>query len=228
MLFSAFCVCCDAGLLLPSKPLLSHAVMTLQTLVCSGSSSEKQAQTWHLSVSLFALGELPERVGFTCRNMTVCLCLARSSYVGSELFFVTCLIKIVPASVLICVFVCCDAGLLLPSKPLLSHAVMTLQTLVCNGSSSEKQAQTWHLSVSLFALGELPERVGFTCRNMTVCLCLARSSYVGSELLFVTCLIKIAPASVLICIFCLLRCGLASFIKTAPQPCGDDITNPCL
>ena len=30
--FSAFFVCCDAGLLPPSKPLLSHAVMTLQTL----------------------------------------------------------------------------------------------------------------------------------------------------------------------------------------------------
>ena len=46
--------------------------------------------------------------------------------------------KTAPASVVLC----CDAGLLLPSKPLLSHVVMTLQTLVCNGSSSEKQAQT--------------------------------------------------------------------------------------
>ena len=36
-----------------------------------------------------------------------------------------------------------------------SHAVMTLQALVCNGSISDKQAQTWHLSVSLFVLGEL-------------------------------------------------------------------------
>ena len=77
MLFSAFFVCCDAGLLLPlhyrqcvdavslalaeklvlelfhcvklsvyGLPLWnSHAVMALQTLVCNGSSSEKQAQT---------------------------------------------------------------------------------------------------------------------------------------------------------------------------------------
>ena len=30
-----------------------------------------------------------------------------------------------------------------------------------------------------------------------------------------TCWIKIAPASVVLCIFCLLRCGLAPAIKTA-------------
>ena len=50
---------------------------------------------------------------------------------------------------------------------------------------------------------------------MTVCLCLARSSYVGSKPLFVTRWIKIATASVVLCIFCLLRCGLAPAIKTA-------------
>ena len=58
----------------------------------------------------------------------------------------------------------CWIKCLLPSKPLLSHAVMTLQTLVYNGSSSEKQAQTWQLSVSLFALGERDRnRISLLC-----------------------------------------------------------------
>ena len=54
-------------------------------------------------------------------------------------------------------------------------------------------------------------------------------SFSGKEFI---CWIKTALRHMLdesvLCIFCLLRCGLAPAIKTAPQPCGDDITNPCL
>ena len=118
MLFSACLVCCDEGLLLPSKPLLVTCWIKTALRDMLDQNCSRQCCSLHfLSAAMRAC---------SCRFITASVWACVSLALGEKL-----VLKL---------FHC--VKLSAHGFPLWnSHALMALRTLICNGSSGEKQAQ---------------------------------------------------------------------------------------